>query len=219
MEERREVGQGFWKELNTLKHQNQTMEEHRCPNVVQMNIWNGGPQESWLQVQTQLGCTWIGEQSVTYRYREFLVPGIPGTGNFSFFWWYRNRYRKKVSESVSEKIGTGKRSRNRYRKNLVPEKSLGTGIGKIWYRKKSRNWNLYFCCQNLGIYKICDGYRYRKGTGIRNFHFFWWYRNRYQINLVPKKVSEPVSEIFGIGKKVSVSVLFEILGTVTHCVN
>ena len=65
------------------------------------------------------------------------VPGIPGTGNFSFFWWYRNRYRKKmvpekspgtgigeiwyrknVSEPVSEKFGTGK--------------SLGTGIGKIW---------------------------------------------------------------------------------------
>ena len=42
------------------------------------------------------------------------VPGIPGTGNFSYFWWYRNRYRKK----------------------LVPEKSIGTGIGKIWYRKK-----------------------------------------------------------------------------------
>ena len=24
------------------------------------------------------------------------VPGIPGTGNFSLFWWYRNRYRKKL---------------------------------------------------------------------------------------------------------------------------
>ena len=35
-----------------------------------------------------------------------------GTGNFSFFCWYRNRYRNK----------------------LVPEKSLGTGIGQIWYR-------------------------------------------------------------------------------------
>ena len=45
---------------------------------------------------------------------EVPVPGIPGTGNFHFFWWYRNRYRK----------------------NLVPEKSLGTGIGKIEYRKK-----------------------------------------------------------------------------------
>ena len=59
-------------------------------------------------------------QSVTYR--EFPVPGIVhffggiGTGIG------KNWYRKKVSEPVSEKIGTGKRSRNRYRKNLVPEK-------------------------------------------------------------------------------------------------
>ena len=68
------------------------------------------------------------------------VPGIPGIGNFSYFWWYRNRYqkklvpekslgtgigkiwyRKKVSEPVSEKFSTGKKSQNRYRKNLVPE--------------------------------------------------------------------------------------------------
>ena len=42
-----------------------------------------------------------------YRYRIGT-----GTENFSFFWWYRNWYRK----------------------NLVPEKSLGTGIGKIWYQ-------------------------------------------------------------------------------------
>ena len=82
------------------------------------------------------------EQSVTYRYREFPVPGI------FIFWWYRNRYRKNlvpelifvakifefrrfimgtgtgtgnfsfflvVSEPVSEKFGTGKKSRNRYR--------------------------------------------------------------------------------------------------------
>ena len=76
---------------------------------------------------------------MTYRYREFPVPGI-----FHFFGGIgtgigKNWYRKKVSEPVSVKIGTGKKSRNRYRKNLVPEKSLGTGIGKIWYRKKSRN--------------------------------------------------------------------------------
>ena len=55
------------------------------------------------------------------------VPGIPGTGIFSFFWWYRNRYRnklvmEKVSEPVSDKFGTGK--------------SLGAGIRQIWYRKK-----------------------------------------------------------------------------------
>ena len=48
-------------------------------------------------------------QSVTYRYREFPVPGI-----FAFF--------LVVSEPVSEKICTGKKYRNRYRKNLVPEK-------------------------------------------------------------------------------------------------
>ena len=42
------------------------------------------------------------------------VPGIPGTGIFLFVWWYRNWYRNK----------------------LVLEKSLGTGIGQIWNRKK-----------------------------------------------------------------------------------
>ena len=71
-----------------------------------------------------------------------------GTGTEGeFFWWYRNRYRKKlvpekslgtgigkiwyrkkVSEPVSEKFGTGKKYRYRYRKYLVPEKSIGIGI-------------------------------------------------------------------------------------------
>ena len=64
------------------------------------------------------------KQSVTYRYREFPVPGIfhffGGIGTSIGKIWYR----KKVSESVSEKFGTGK--------------SPGTGIGKIWYRKKYR---------------------------------------------------------------------------------
>ena len=32
--------------------------------------------------------------------------------------------------------GTGKKSRKRYRKNLVPKKSTGIGIENIWYRKK-----------------------------------------------------------------------------------
>ena len=43
---------------------------------------------------------------------------------------------EKVLEPVSVKFGIGKKSRNRYRKNLVPKKSPGTGIGKNWYRKK-----------------------------------------------------------------------------------
>ena len=76
-----------------------------------------------------------GEQSSTYWYREFPVSRIfhifggIGTGI------KKNWYRKKVSEPVSEKFGTGKKSRNRYQKNLVPEKSLRTSIEKIWYRK------------------------------------------------------------------------------------
>ena len=59
------------------------------------------------------------------------VPGIPVPGNSSFF--------LMVSEPESKKFGTEKESRNRNRKNLVPKKSLGTGLEKFWYRKKSRN--------------------------------------------------------------------------------
>ena len=97
---------------------------------------------------------------MTFGYREFLVPGF-----FSFFWWYRNRYRKKlvpdiVLEPVSKKIGTGK--------------SLGTNIGKTWYRKKvSEPVSVKFA-------KILDIYN-GIGTGTGNFSFL----------LV---VSEPVSE-------------------------
>ena len=58
------------------------------------------------------------EQSSTYRYRKFPVSGI-----FHFFGGIgtgieKNWYRKKVSEPVSEKFGTGKKSRNRYRKKV-----------------------------------------------------------------------------------------------------
>ena len=73
---------------------------------------------------------------------------------------------------------------------MVPEKSLGTGIGKIWYRKK-----------------VPEPVSEKFGTGKRS-------RNRYRKKLVPekglgtgigkiwyrKKVSEPVSEKFGTGK-------------------
>ena len=66
---------------------------------------------------------------------------VPLLGIVHFFWRYRTRYGKqlapeKVSEPVSVKFGIGKKSRNRYRKNLVPEKSTGIGIVNIWYRKK-----------------------------------------------------------------------------------
>ena len=61
------------------------------------------------------------------------VPGFHffgGIGTGIGKYWYR----KKVSEPVSEKFGTGKKSRNRYRKNLVPEKVPVSVSEKIWYR-------------------------------------------------------------------------------------
>ena len=76
------------------------------------------------------------QQSSTYRHREFPVSGIFHFFDGSKTGIRKNWYRKKVLEPVSEKIGTGKKSQNRYRKKLVPEKSLGTGIRKNWYRKK-----------------------------------------------------------------------------------
>ena len=70
------------------------------------------------------------------------------------------------TEKVSEKFGTGKKSRNRYWKKFVPEKSIGTGIGKIWYRKKVSEHvsekfgtGTDFGHQNLGILKIYKRYR------------------------------------------------------------
>ena len=57
------------------------------------------------------------------------------------FWWYRNRYRNK----------------------LVPEKNLGTGIGKIWY------WE-----------KVSEPVSEKFGTEKR-------YRYRYRKYLVPEK--------------------------------
>jgi len=52
---------------------------------------------------------------------------VLGIETFPFFRWFRIRYRKnlvskKVSDSVSKKFSI--------------EKSIGFGIGKIWYRKK-----------------------------------------------------------------------------------
>ena len=86
------------------------------------------------------------------HYSECDVPvlGIPGTVNLSYFWWYR--------------------------KKLLTEKSLGTGIGRF-------GTGTYFRRQNLGFFKIYNGYRYRLGTGTGipgSFYFFRWYRNRYR---------------------------------------
>ena len=87
--------------------------------------------------------------------------------------------------------------------------------------------------QNFGILKIYIGYRYHMGTGIGNFHFLWWYgnryrknsvpenilgtgigkiwyRNRYRKNLVPKKVPVSVSKIFGTRNKYQYCLKFRV---------
>ena len=63
-----------------------------------------------------------------YRYRNrelFIFSG--GIGNGIEKMWFR----KKVSEPIPVKFGTGKKSRNRYRKNLVPEK-VPVSVSKIF---------------------------------------------------------------------------------------
>ena len=61
--------------------------------------WQGSLKQNNNHVTSKVQMRDGSEQSMTYRYREFFI----------FF-------------VVSEKFGTGKKSRNRYRKNLVPEK-------------------------------------------------------------------------------------------------
>ena len=77
--------------------------------------------------------------SVTYRYREF------------FFFLV-------VSEPVSEKIGTGKGSRNRYRKNLVPEKTIGTGIGKKLIPPPSALEACLPIIVRLSLFQLCSSF-------------------------------------------------------------
>ena len=94
-----------------------------------------------------------------------------------------------------------KKFQSRSRKNLVPEKSIGTGITKIWYRKKVSEpvsekkivTGTEFRCQNLRILKIHNGYRYRIGTGTGIFSFF----------LV---ASEPISEKIGTVKSLGIAI-------------
>ena len=103
--------------------------------------------------------------------------------------------------------------RNRYRKNLVPVKSLqpvsekfgtGTSTRNIWYQEKSQNWywkklvlqkvselvskiKPWFSSPKFRTRKIYDRYRYRISTGVGNFTDFGWYRNLYWKNLVSEK--------------------------------
>merc|ERR1712218_60093 len=116
-------------------------------------------------------------QSVTYRYREFPVPGIliffGGIGTGIGKIWYR----KKVSEPVSEKFGTGKRSRNRYRKNLVPEQifvAIFFEFGKFIMGTGTGTGNFSF------FLVVSEPVSEKFGTGKKS-------RNRYWKNLVSEK--------------------------------
>ena len=71
-----------------------------------------------------------------FRYHFFSIPVPKPREKMNNSWYREFSFFLVVSEPVSEKFGTGKKYRYRYRKNLVPEKSTGIGIGKIWYRKK-----------------------------------------------------------------------------------
>ena len=135
-----------------------------------------------------------GGQSVTSRSREFLFPGI-----LQFFLWYRNRSRKnlvpkKVSEPVSKKFGT--------------EKSLGTGLEKFWYRKKSRNRSRKILVPKKNIetsLKIFQNISVDLGPGLVPFpgflQFFDGIGTGLEKKLVPKKVSKLVSKKFGTEKR------------------
>ena len=90
-----------------------------------------------------------------------------------------------------EGLGIYWRYRNRYRAFWVPEKSIGIGIGKIWYRKK-----------------VSVSVSSKFGTGKK-------YRYRYRQNLVPEKSIGIGIEDIWYRKKVSVSVSLKIMGTVT----
>ena len=111
-----------------------------------------------------------------------------GTGNLLFF--------LVVSEPVSEKFGTEKSPGTGLEKKLVPKKvsepvleKFGTGTN--------------FCCQNLEILKIYNGYSYR----YREFVIFsGGIGTNIGKNWYQKKVSEPVSEKFGTRKNIGTGI-------------
>ena len=57
----------------------------------------------------------------------------------------------RVSVSVSKNLVSEKKSRFRFRKNLVSEKSLGFGTGEFGLRKKFRFRKIWYRKKGLGI--------------------------------------------------------------------
>ena len=125
-----------------------------------------------------------------------------------------------VSESVSKKIWYRKKSRNRSRKKIGTEKSLGTGHRNIWSR--SRNFSvsklpgletfpldlfkpfvsfshiyLTISCQNFGV-SLCLGIGLVPFPGL--LYFLDGIGTGLEKNLVPEKFPELVSEKFSTEK-------------------
>ena len=88
------------------------------------------------------------------------VPGIPVPGNSSFF--------LMVSELESKKFGT--------------EKSLGTGLEKIWYRKKSRNRSRKILVPKKVSESVSKNFGTEKslGIGLKKIWYRKKSRNRYR---------------------------------------
>ena len=84
----------------------------------------------------KIGCMWMKVDAGGPEY-DVRVPGIPGTGIFLIFLWYRKKLvPEKVSVSVTEKFGTGKKVSVSVSEEIGTGKSIGIGIGNIWYRNK-----------------------------------------------------------------------------------
>ena len=134
---------------------------------------------------TSRWCT--GTKNLSFLwYRKNLVPG-----NKSWNRHQKNLVPEQILEPVPVKFSTGKRSLNRYWTNLVPEKvlvlvskifgiekSLGTGIGKIWYQKKSTG---------IGMENICYWEKYR-----------YWYRLKFWVP--PHSASDPFAYYYNLSR-------------------
>ena len=132
--------------------------------------WCSGPWCSGVPLVYRVWRTVTGNS----RYREFFIFFVGIETGIEKKW-----YRKKGYEPVSEKIGTGEKSWNLYRKKLLPELKCVAKILEFW-RFISGTGTVWV--QVSGIFIFCGG----MGTGIGKI--------RYR-----KTFSEPVSVKFGIG--------------------
>ena len=110
------------------------------------------------------------------------------TGNFKFCLWYRKKLvpEKSLGTSIGQ-IWYRKKVSEPVLKKIGTEKSLGTGLEKIWYQKKSRNWSRKKLAPKKVMESVSKNFGTEKsfGIGLKKI----WYR---------KQISEPVSKLFRI---------------------